>query len=343
MPTATIVSYRLGGPDGVSVEAAKWGWALERLGFRLRTVAGEGQADLLVPALAMEAGHPPTGTEVARALDDADVVVVENLCSLPLNPAASDAVASALRGRRALLHHHDLPWQRARFQARPPPPDDPQWSHVTINDLSRRQLVARGIRATTVYNSFHTEPGPGRGRAARLGLEVGLDERLLLHPVRAVPRKDVPAAVALARSLDATYWLTGPAEEGYGPELERVLRAAGVAVRRGLGDLSPRDAYAACDAVALPSHFEGFGNPVIESALHRRPLAIRRYPVAVELERHGLRWFPAHDARPLDAWLRRPDPALLDHNQAVARRHFSLDTLPGKLSAVLDRAGWTSW
>ena len=30
MPTAAIVSFRLGGPDGVGVEAAKWEWALRR-------------------------------------------------------------------------------------------------------------------------------------------------------------------------------------------------------------------------------------------------------------------------------------------------------------------------
>src|SRR5688500_1399628 len=79
---AAIVSFRLGGPDGVSVEARKWQWALQQLGFSVRTVAGEGAADLLVPGLAIGAPDPPTATEVAGALDDVDLVVVENLCSL---------------------------------------------------------------------------------------------------------------------------------------------------------------------------------------------------------------------------------------------------------------------
>ena len=34
-------------------------------------------------------------------------------------------VTEALRGRAAILRHHDLPWQRDRFSGAPPPPDDP--------------------------------------------------------------------------------------------------------------------------------------------------------------------------------------------------------------------------
>ncbi|MGH9179721.1 MAG: glycosyltransferase family 4 protein [Acidimicrobiales bacterium] len=347
-PVAAIVSFRLGGPDGVSVEAAKWGWALEQLGFSVRTVSGGGQADVVVPGLGIDpaASPPPQPAEVAVALDGADLVVVENLCSLPLNPAALDMVAGVLRGRRAVLHHHDLPWQRERFAAHPPPPDDPAWLHVTVNDLSRAQLAGRGIRAHTLRNCFDPDPPPGRRDGARRVLGISPGEVVLLHPTRALPRKGVPAALALAEALGARYWLLGPAEDGYGSELERLLADASMPVHRGLPDLpgaTVADAYAACDAVVFPSAWEGFGNPVVESALHRRPLAVARYPVAVELEAFGFRWFPADDPGPLAAWLRRPDPDLLDHNQAVARRHFSLAALPGRLRALFDQAGWAPW
>ena len=328
----------------MSVEAAKWSWALGRLGFRVRTVAGEGEADAVLPGLAMRPPRPPRRDEVADALAGADMVVVENLCSLPFNLAALEAVATTLRGRRAIMHHHDLPWQREDTQDRPPPPDDPAWVHVTISDLNRRQLAERGIEAVTMHNAFDTEPPPGLRDAARRQLGISPDQRLVLQPTRAVARKGVPVGFALARALGATYWLSGPAEEDYGPELDRVLSSdRDVPVLRGLGDLALDDAYAACDVVAFPSSWEGFGNPVIESAVRRRPLAIRRYPVAEELAAFGFRWFPADDPQPLDDWLRRPDRGLLDHNQGVARRHFSLRLLPRRLAALLEEAGWRSW
>jgi glycosyltransferase involved in cell wall biosynthesis len=349
-----VVSFRLGGTDGVAVEASKWASALRSLGHSVRTVAGEGSADVLLPGLAMLAPEAPTEAEVADSLAGADLVVVENLCSLPLNPRAADLVARALRGRPAILRHHDLPWQRPQFAGMPPPPDDPAWVHVTINDLSRRQLADRGIDAVTVYNAFDPDPPAGDREATRAALDLGSGDRLVVQPTRAIARKNVPLGLRLAEEIGAVYWLVGPAEEGYDDELEGLLLSARVRVVHRYPDAVARlgpprsgaavslvaHAYAASDAVVLPSTWEGFGNPSVESALHRRPLAIGDYPVAAELATFGFRWFSASDPGPIEAWLDRPEGTLLDHNAGIARRTFSIRDLPGRLSRMMEQAGW---
>jgi glycosyltransferase involved in cell wall biosynthesis len=335
-PRVVLLSFRLGGTDGVAVVAGTWARLLRDTGWDVVTVAGAGDADRLVPGLAWPVvAPPPTVEEITAAVAGADVVIVENLCSLPLNPGATEAVVAALRGRPALLHHHDLPWQRARFaHVTGWPADDPAWRHVTINDVSRHQLAERGIEAVTIRNALDVDQPLGDRAATRDAL--GLDGLVLLHPVRAIERKDVPAAVRLAEQLGATYWLTGPAEEGYGPTLDAVLAAARCPVLHRPAPTTMADAYAACDAVAFPSRWEGFGNPLVESALHRRPLAVHRYPVADELAALGFEWFPADDPGPLAAFLAAPDDSLLDRNRELARRHFSLARAGVELRAVLD-------
>jgi glycosyltransferase involved in cell wall biosynthesis len=348
-PVAAMVSFRLGGADGVSVAASHWASALTRLGFRVRTVAGEGRADRILPGLSLHPGdHRPSARDVDAALAGADLVVVENLCSLPLNAEATSLVIECLRGRAAILHHHDLPWQRERFaDTQGWPPDDPAWVHVTINELSRRELAERGIRAVTVYNGFPEEP-PGRRAMARRRLGIPPRGLLLLQPTRAIARKNLRAGMALAEGLGAAYWLTGPEEEGYGPAARAILGDARCPVLRGLpSGLTMADAYAAADAVVLPSYWEGFGCPTIESALHRRPLAVADYPVAAEIGRFGFRWFPVDDPEPLRTWLRHRNGELTEHNHGLARRHFSLDALTARLASLLEAApagtpGWES-
>src|SRR3954470_5504289 len=107
-PVATFVSYRLGGTDGVLIEAAKWMQALESSGFATRRVAGQlagaQPGDVEVPWLALGADAQPTSADVdalVTLLDEGDLVVVENVCSLPLEPAISRAVATAVGRTRA--------------------------------------------------------------------------------------------------------------------------------------------------------------------------------------------------------------------------------------------------
>ena len=328
-----VVSYRLGGIDGVSVEAAKWVGALRELGLDVIEVAGGGRADRMVSGLDAWDRRPPDADELRSALADADLVVAENICSLPVNRWASEAVADALAGRPALMHHHDLPWQRSGMGE--VIADDPAWVHVTINRASARQLSERGITAETLYNHFPLED-EADGAGTRVDVGVAPGDRLILQPTRAIARKNIPLGLAVAAELGATFWLTGPAEEGYDTELSQLLAASPVPVVHRPAPGTMAEAYGAADAVVLPSTWEGFGNPAVEASIQRRPVLVGPYPVAAELEEElGFRWF--RSAAELAGWLEDPDPAVLDHNRAVAGEQLDVELLPGRLGSLLKR------
>ncbi len=357
-PVAVMVSYRLGGADGVAVEARKWEWALHELGFRVRRVAGElddglRPDDAWLPFLAIDPAEAsaPDPVALAAALAGADLVVVENLCSLPINPDASTLAAEVLAEHNGAVtfHHHDLPWQRAGLSTPEGlPPHRPNSLHVTVNDYSRVQLEHRGFEAVTIRNTFDLDPPRGDRVATREAFGFALDDLVLLLPARAIPRKNVPAAVEFATELAALetrpvrLWITGPAEDGYDLVFARILEDATVPIEVGRA-ASAADAYAAADLVVYPSTWEGFGNPVIESIAHRRPIAIGSYPVLDELRAFGVELLSVDDPRGAREWLLDPRPEVLEANVDRVRPHCSITDLPDRLAAAFTRAGWEAW
>lgn len=339
MARVAFVSFRFGPTDGVSVVARSWMSIMVDLGYEVVTVTGEGPADRHVEGIGLAPGPAPDTDALRAALDDVDLAVVENLCTIPLNLAASRAVAGELAGRPAVMHHHDPPWHRERFRhITDLPSDDPAWRHVAITAEAAREMATRGIHATVIHNGF-PDPAPGDRHGTRARLEVAPEEVLLVHPVRAIERKNVPAALGLAEAIGGTYWLLGPAEEDYGPTLERLLAGAACrVVHQPCPDIA--DAYAAADAVLYPSTWEGFGNPPVEAALHRRPVVVGHYPVAEELRDMGFRFLEPDDPAALATAVRRPDPVALDTNEALARGHFSMDRVRRDLRSLLEGAGW---
>ena len=342
-PQAVFVSFRLGGTDGVSIEARKWAWALQQLGFITRRIAGElpGVAepgDVEIPGLTISPpkhAEPATPAAILDAIGDATLVVVENLCSLPLNLDAAHAVAQALDEweGRVVFHHHDLPWQRAHLvHITEFPPRRDNSLHVTINALSREELTVRGFQAVTIYNHFNFDGPTGNRDATRQQFGFLDDDLVVLHPARAIPRKNVPAALRFVDQLSdlvdnktVRYWLTGPDEDGYGPTLAQLLNATTVPYTIGRGG-TPADAYAASDLVVFPSTWEGFGNPVLE-----------------EITRVGFEFLSVDDPAAVAERVRSPRDDVLDHNLSVAREYFDIRDLPNELRGAFASVGWTEW
>lgn len=363
-PQAVTVSFRLGGDDGVSVEARKWAWALGELGFETRRVAGaiEGEPqpdDVVLPGLAIDAADASAidPLELSRALDGADLVIIDNLCSLPLNAAAARAVARAAGEHtgRICFRHHDLPWQRRHLThlEREFPPRTPGALHATINLRSRRELHARGYAdAVTVHNYFDLDPPPGDRAATRKQFGFVDDDFVLFQPARAIERKNVPGALRFAQQLHTVspglalrLWISGPAEDGYAPVLERIIERAQIPITLGRA-ATAGDAYAAADLVVFPSTWEGFGNPIIESIAYHRACVAYPYPVLAELVAAGVRVFSTQQPDAVGRFLAEPVAVrdrYFDANVKRALVSYSLAELPGAMDETFSSHGWIAW
>ncbi len=363
-PQAVTVSFRLGDDDGVSVEARKWTWALRELGFDTRRVAGtlaDGAQpdDVVLPGLAIDASEPASTIvgPLRAALDGADLVVVDNVCSLPLNVEAARAVATVAREHhgRVCFRHHDLPWQRrnlTHLEAEFPPRVDGAL-HATINLRSRRELHARGYGdAVTVHNYFELDPPPGDRATTRKNLGFTEDDFVMLQPAprdrtqersrRAPIRAPAPRARA---TLGLRLWVSGPAEDGYAPVLDRIVERATLPVTLGRVR-SAADAYAASDLVVFPSTWEGFGNPVIESIAYRRACVAHPYPVLAELVAAGVRVFSTQQPESVVKFLSEPAPVrdrYFEANISRARVSYSLADLPAAMDETFSGHGWIAW
>jgi glycosyltransferase involved in cell wall biosynthesis len=304
---ACLVSQRLGGYDGVSIEAAKWHNALGRLGWSVTRVAGffaggHKYSDVTLDGLWAPSygGRAPAPdiSRISRLVEYHDLLVIDNVGSLPTCPEAALALeAEAIRqGVPTVVRHHDPPWQSLtpvwelddRF-----PLHDPRMLHVTINRLTEAEYrrrypeLARTDAVITIYNTIDFGALAG-GRRAGTRREKGIadDAFLLVHPARNIARKNIPGAVRVAGELhrrtgrDVHYWLTDPTGSVGNPP-------AGVVVHRGHAD-NQADLYAAADVVVLPSLWEGWGLPVLEAAAARRLIVTTPYPVLGEIHRLGI-------------------------------------------------------
>ena len=316
-----IVSFRLGGRDGVSVEAAKWAGRSAGSASRSRTVAGEGT------------GRPP-GRRAWPSTPTAPPTAAE----LDGGPRRGRPGASSRTSARSRSTPPPPPWSPRPARAGRPccttttspgsdptsptsgrrPTTRPGATSPSTSSAGRELAAARASPPSTIYNTFDPDPPAGDRAATRAALGVGRRAGSCSNRPGPSPRKNVAGGLALAEALGATYWLLGPAEDGYGPELERLLAAARVPgparAGAGAGHRRPTPTPPAT-SVVLPSTWEGFGNPAVESAVHRRPLAIGPYPVAAELAAFGFRLVRRRPSRaPLAAWLTHPDAELLEHN-----------------------------
>lgn len=309
-----------------------------------------------------------------------DVLVPQNAVTIPMQIPLGAAIADAIRESEipAIAHHHDFYWERERFLVnripailrRAFPPDLPTMQHVVISTVMQRELQARrGIEAMYIPNVFDFENPPpppdeySNGLRADLGLKPG--DVLLLQPTRLIARKSIERGIDLVRLLKDQrfkYVLAGSAGDEPGPYFEWLLDEAiraGIEmhfigdrldVERGADEDGRRlytlwDIYPQADLVTYPSHYEGFGNALIETLYFRRPLVTNTYPAyRSDIKPAGVQAIEINEivtpGTAVEVMELLNDPAriarMVEHNYQVGLEHFSLKVLERKLKRLLE-------
>jgi GT2 family glycosyltransferase len=188
-------------------------------------------------------------------------------------------------------------------------------SQFTVDQLRRRFLVGDRAQLLPVLLSVAPEEyAPDAGRTFDEAQARSGPPRNLLVIGNKFKHKGMDLAVkALAHGLPETHIVALGLKASDHPNVEAI----------GSGDLSDEridELYRQADAVVFPTHYEGFGFPLMHALARRRPIYVRRLPVFEEIAgrfsigQENVRWY-ADDRElvellkgPFEGW-RGPPPA----------------------------------
>ena len=248
------------------------------------------------------------------------------------------------------------------------PPHLPSISHVSINSSGDNQLSLRtGISGTVIPNvmDFENPPPPVDDYAQDVREALGLKnyELLILQPTRVVKRKGIEHAIEFVHRLGAKAKLVishASGDEGYDYEkrvweYSQLMGVDTLFVSDIINDKRGRtadgrkiytldDIYPHADMVTYPSNFEGFGNAFLEALYYRKPILVNNYSIyATDIRPKGfsvveIDGYVTRTAVKLAKKILRDEDfrnKMVDHNYAVALKHFSYKVLRRKLKALI--------
>ena len=290
-----------------------------RIPFIHLPMADSRHPDVLAVKAGLDAGHVPLKfaelvdsltANLKEVLEDVDVFIAHNVCSLNKNLALTGAVWNLAKHRkhpRVMLWHHDLAWTTPRYRAELY--DGYPWDllrqawtgvkQVTISEMRQNELaelfqinkddiavIPNGIDVA----KFHKIEKRTCEYVRQLDLLRATP--LLLLPVRITPRKNIELALHVCANLkqafpDTKLVVTGPLGPHNPANMEYFDRL--VALRKELGlvnafcflaeltseyipDEMVSDFYRLADVLFLPSREEGFGIPILEAGIAGLPV-----------------------------------------------------------------------
>lgn len=326
-------------------------------GHQVQIVAGRGErTDPLIPFVQIpmaDSRHPTVlslKTELDRAhiplefeevvnsltadlretLDDVDVLIAHNVCSLNKNLALTASVRNLARNNhlRVILWHHDLAWTTPRYRAELH--DGYPWDllrhawpgvkQVTISEMRQHELAGlfqidkneiAVIPNGVDFARFHKLEEQTWKYVKQLGLLTA--SPLLLLPVRITPRKNIELGLRVCANLiqqfpDTKLLVTGPlgphnpANVEYFEQLDALRKELKLGnVVQFLAELTDAyipdevisDFYHIADALFLPSREEGFGIPLLEAGLAGVPIFCSDIPPLRSLGNSYVTYFSA--------------------------------------------------
>jgi mannosylglucosylglycerate synthase len=311
---------RLMADDGheVQIVAGRGTQMDPRIPFVHLPLADSRHPEVLEIKAELDIGHlPPKFSRLADSitanfneiLEDVDILLAHNVCSLHKNLALTAAVRNLANYShlRIILWHHDLAWTTPRYRAelhdgypwdllRQAWPDVKQ---VTISETRQQELaelfqidkddievIPNGVDVA----NFHKLEQQTRQYIKQLDLLHA--SPLLLLPVRITPRKNIELALHVCAHLIRNFpnlklVVTGPLGPHNPANVKYFEKLIALRKELGLGnvvgflaeltaDFIPdevvSDFYHLADALFLPSHEEGFGIPVLEAGLANLPI-----------------------------------------------------------------------
>ena len=258
-----IIHYKTGSTDGVSLEIEKWKQVIEDAGHRVHLASGlhehEGEERVTVieelnyhseaaerlyrgTFISLDAyeqdraGYEEDYTSQRDALvrqisswvtdNGITVLIVENMWSVGLHPAAADAL-QAVADRyhlHVLAHHHDFYWEKITplcltcnkametadtlF-----PPHSAAYMHVVINSLAQSSLLNRkGIHSSVIPNVFDFDDCTARDEGfapdefnsdLRQRIGVSDEDIMVLQATRIIPRKGIEMAIDTIAAMNS--------------------------------------------------------------------------------------------------------------------------------------------
>jgi hypothetical protein len=360
-----LISTRLAGNDGVSLETAKLVTVLHGMGHHCFYCAGElesgGPPGRLIPDMHFEtdenrwimahafgttSAHPDLRARIDRVraaikpplegfLRDyhIDLIVAENIFAIPMQLPLALALADIIHdtGLRTIAHNHDYYWERERYLT------------TCVQDILDAVFPPALPSIThAAINSLAQHD---------LKTRQGLDSVVLPNVFDyATPAPDDPRCKMIFTHGDDV-------DRDYLNELEAQARAAGVDFRLITGRIGTQratvngqkvytlwDAYVYADFVMYPSLYEGFGNALLETIYFKKPALVNRYSVyAADIGPLGFQFVEIDGAvtdeavAQVRAVLEHPDRGhqMATHNYALAEQHFSYAALGRVLRALV--------